>query len=1195
LITDTKNCKDSIPFAITQPDSLSATISVYHPKCYNQQGSFKINTSGGVTPYQYSINGAGYVSSDSFSGLSFGTYSIAIKDANSCVKTYTKTLINPPQFIATYQRDSVKCFGGNDGKITINASGGTWPYTYKKNTITQANNIFSILTPGTYFVQVFDSNNCRIDSNLVIHQYTAVSVATSKTQVNCYGFSTGVINVNANGGNAVYTYSINNGSYVSSSSFTGLPAGTYVIKTKDANGCIHTRNDTIVQNSAVAFVVQSTDNTCFKDSLGKVKLIASGGTAPYQFSFNALPYSAIDSFKNLPAGTYNFLVKDNLSCIANGSITINQPTQISFTATVDSIKCNKSVLGKIQMNVAGGTPNYMYSLNNAAFVTTNSYLNLPTGTYNVRIRDNNLCIRDTNIALYATDSFYFSFVLDSIPCYNFNNGKLTILGFGGAKPYSYNLDGGSYNSSNVFSNIASGNHSFSIRDAYNCVLNRAFTLLNPNKINVIRDSFKNNNCFGESKGAIFTSAYGGTGALSYKWSNGPTGLSNINLLPGTYSISVTDSKNCVEILSQNITSPTQLLVNVTTSKLKCFGDKDAMLSTAVSGGTPGYSYLWSTGSSADYLTDLTPGVYTISVTDNNNCKTSVTTIITQPDSLYYQLAVANSSCKGSNNGQINVTNLRGGTLPYSYSWSHGAGNISQVTNLVPQTKYFVTLTDFNGCKRVDSAFIDTAYALQATLDYISPKCPRSLMDLKIVMSNGQSPFKYKLGNLMNSSGVFTNFLCDKLNIEVEDNSGCKFFKTIDTRPTDTMVTELKNYVPLCEVANVWSSRLYVTGSIPPYSFNWPNAYLTFGDSAMHNKKGTYSVKVTDGNGCVISKTFSLVPLDSALQGYVSSKTNLRCFEIPEGEIRVTTSGGNQPYKYNWNNGDVSPIITNLSANFTYRLTISDRNNCKYELEDSLTQPTKLQFNYIKRDESCSRKEDGTISVRPYGGTAPNKKFAFSLDGKSFTDQSYYSGLAAGAYTVYVGDENQCVVSSPVIIDSGQRIQINLNRNNEIELGKSFQISPILKLNPDTIQNIRYRWVPDEGLSCADCLEPIFSGYAKQEYVLNVLYSDNCMDTASIVINVVNRDAFYVPTAFMPASDKDENKVFRAFGNNILRFTMRIYNRIGEKMFESNDINYGWDGTYKGENARADSYYYTIQYETLDKNKFEYKGDFVLIR
>ena len=1200
LVLDSKNCKDSVSFTITQPDSLRASISLYSPKCYNDLGSIKVNSVGGISPYQISLNGNPYASVDTFSGLTATSHSISIRDANLCIRSYTRSLTNPPQLIATYTRDSVKCFGGNDGQIIISASGGTAPLIYKKNSATQPSNTFSTLTAGSYFVQVFDLNNCHIDTNLTIGQYPQITVSTAKTNINCYGATTGSINLIAGGGRPGYSYSLNLGSFVPSSVFNALSAGNYNLRVRDANGCIFTRLDTLTQNDSISFSIQKSDNKCFGDTLGRIKIIANGGISPYQFSFDGSTYSSLDSFKNLQSRVYNFIIRDNLGCLKANSAQITEPTKVQISAIVDSIKCNKSVLGKIQMVASGGTPGYTYSLNSNPFVTSSLFSNLGTGSYSIKVKDNNQCQRDTTIVLYATDSFYYSILLDSVPCFNQSNGKLTISGFGGRAPYMYNLDGGSYGPLPIFSGLGTGNHTFSIRDNYGCVLNGTFTLLNPSKLNVYLDSFKNNRCFGETNGYIYASANGGTGALTYKWSNGPTTSFNTSLLPGSYTLSVIDSKNCLTTLSQQISSPDEILITANKSSLKCFGDKNASISITVTGGTPNFSYLWSNSNTTSTLSNLGIGLYTVTVTDNNNCTSTSSTTIVQPDSIFFQLKTTNSSCLESEDGQIEIINQIGGTTPYYYIWSNGETAVSKIIGLKPFEKHNVTLIDKNGCKRVDSSSIDTLYVLRANLDYVAPKCPRARMDLKVLPLNGKSPFSIRVNQDSNSSGIFNNVIADLFKINVRDAAGCIFRVTEDSRPTDTMIASLVNYMPQCETGSVWSSRFYVTGGKTPYQFNWANAFQVIpppnGDSAVYNRKGTYTVEVIDGNGCKIKKSFGLYPQETALQGTIISKKDLRCYQLPEGELVAFAKGGSPPYSYVWNHGETKEKATNLSAG-VYRLTIFDKFNCKFEIEDSLTQPPPLYYTYKKVDESCYNRNDGEILLFAKGGTAPLGKYQYSVNNSDFIDKGFFQDLSSGLYSPTVKDENGCKATDSFVLFAGKRVKIELDPVHTPMINNSIVLKPILTLDPDTIQIERYQWSPIDGLNCSDCLEPEFMGYRNQNYILKIYHSNGCLDTVSTRIELQrdSKDGFYVPTAFMPYSEREENREFRAFGNNIRKFTMRIYNRLGEKLFESDHLSKGWNGIYKGEMSRADSYYYYIQYETLENTKHERKGDFILIK
>lgn len=1199
ITLDNNNCKDSAAFNITQPDTLRAGITLYHPKCYNQQGSIKISALGGVSPYNYSI-GSGYQTMDSFSGLNFGNYTITIRDTNMCTRTYSRTLINPPLLTASYQVDSVKCFGGNDGKITITASGGTTPLTYKKNGSTMPSNIFSNLTIGVYQTQILDSNGCILDSNIAVYQYPVLTLTTTKIHIKCFGASTGGITTTGGGGNPNYMYSINGGSYSSSPNFSGLSAGIYQMGIRDANLCVATKSDTLVQRPAIVSSVQIMNNNCFGQNNGKVKILASGGTPPYQYQLNSGSYGSSDSFVGLTAGTYSYTVQDSNLCTQSSSFVISQPTRLGLTLKVDSVKCNKTVLGSIQVNPSGGTPSYQYSINNGAFGGTSLFSNLTIGNYYIQVRDANLCLKDTNMTLYATDSFYFGYVLDSITCYNQNNGRVTMTGYGGRTPYQYNMDAQVFTSSNVISNIPFGSHTMRIRDNYNCVLSAGFSLNNPIQIVTVMDSIVHNPCNQDALGAIYTQSTGGTGTLSLLWSNGKTTANITALVANKYTLTVTDSKGCIDTSSYSVTEPAAILINLAPANLKCYGDRDGKIIATVSGGAGGFSYLWSNSETTKDIIKLGPNSYTLTVTDMNNCTASKTDQIIEPDSLYYTLTKTNSSCIGSDNGSVQSVGIRGGTIPYAYQWStNPGGNPTSINGLSPFQYYVLTVTDFNGCKRIDSAYIDTNYSLRFALSYIAPKCPRGLFDLQVNNLNGATPVQYSIRTKStNTTGYFPSLYADTFTVYGVDNDGCTYSESFDAIPRDTMVTKLINYVPLCEAGNLWASKLNVSGGLTPYTYQWLGAYITMGDSAIHNQQGYFYVSVTDANNCTVKHRFGLFQADSNLQGVIVDKVNLRCYQVPEGGMRIYAKGGTPPYQYLWSTGETSPVVKSLAANTVYRVTISDKNNCKYEVEDSLIQPSKIEISTRVTHESCHNQDDGQIVVGATGGTAPNEKYQYAINGKDYTTRTYFPHLNAGVYVITAMDENLCKTSTDnILIETGNRIQLTIQPEYEVNLGDIMPIQLNVKVTPDTISNIRYEWTPSEMLSCSDCLDPVFNGYATQEFTLLAYHSNGCTDTGYTKVNVrrPDQDTIYLPTAFRPTSNDLQNQTYRAFGNRIAQFKIIIFNRIGEKVFESDDIQKGWDGNYKGEPSSVGVYTYHVEYRMLDNRRHSLSGSFTLLR
>ncbi|MBO9703888.1 MAG: SprB repeat-containing protein, partial [Sporocytophaga sp.] len=226
---------------ITEPTLLSASVSKTDVSCNGAStGSISITTpAGGVAPYEFSVNGGTYQSSGSFTGLAAGTYTLAIRDANSCVVALaTQTITEPTLLSASVSKTDVMCNGASTGSISITTpTGGVAPYEFSVNGgAYQSSGSFTGLVAGTYTLAIRDANACVVAlATQTITEPTLLSASVSKTDVLCNGASTGAISITSPvGGVAPYEYSVNGGAYQSSGSFTGLAAGTYTLSIRDA-------------------------------------------------------------------------------------------------------------------------------------------------------------------------------------------------------------------------------------------------------------------------------------------------------------------------------------------------------------------------------------------------------------------------------------------------------------------------------------------------------------------------------------------------------------------------------------------------------------------------------------------------------------------------------------------------------------------------------------------------------------------------------------------------------------------------------------------------------------------------------------------------------------------------------------------------------------------------------------------------
>ncbi len=256
----------------------------------------------------------------------------------------------------------------------------------------------------------------------------------------------------------------------------------------------------------------------------------------------------------------------------------------------------------------------------------------------------------------------------------------------------------------------------------------------------------------------------------------------------------------------------------------------------------------------------------------------------------------------------------------------------------------------------------------------------------------------------------------------------------------------------------------------------------------------------------------------------------------------------------------------------------------------------LSFDFNTLDLICFGDSNGQIELANISGL--NFPFSYSIDGINFQTELIFDDLPDGQYEVTVQDNLGCQVSQIAIVNAPDQITVEAGDNQLIELGDTTSIN----IASNAIGNIDYQWQPIEGLSCADCPNPTVTIEETTTYVVQVTDEDDCSGADNITITVIPRreNRFVAPNAFSPNAD-GMNDLFRvlAISDNVQNFEMYVYDRWGNQIFFSNDINQGWDGTNKGEEKEMGVYVWFIQYDTPDTNgnleSKSQKGNVTLIR
>jgi gliding motility-associated-like protein len=504
-------------------------------------------------------------------------------------------------------------------------------------------------------------------------------------------------------------------------------------------------------------------------------------------------------------------------------------------------------------------------------------------------------------------------------CFNANNGSISISPSNGTAPYTYLWSNGA-TTQNV-SNLASGNYTVTVSDAAGCSTSASFDVTQPNEFTVTCNP-AGTYCVNNG-GSISTVVSGGTAPFSYAWSNGATGSSVSGLGAGTYSVIVTDANGCTSNCSVTLGVP---VASCSKTDALCFGGNSGTASVSVTGGTTPFTYLWSNGGTTASINGLTAGTYSVTVTASNGCTATCSVTVGQPASaVSVSCSKTDVSCFGGNNGSVSVS-ASGGTSGYSYLWNTGATTAS-VSGRTAGT-YSVTVTDANGCTASCSVTVgQPAAALSASCSKTDVSCfGGNTGSVSVSASGGTSGYSY-LWNTGATTASVSGRTAGTYSVTVTDANGCTASCSVTVgQPAAALSASCSKTDVLCFGGNTGSVSVSASGGTSGYSYLWNTGATTA--SVSGRTAGTYSVTVTDANGCTASCSVTVGQPAAALSGNVTS-TVATCTQS-NSTATANISGGTTPYSYVWSNGQTGASATGYAAG-TYSVVVTDARACQLTL------------------------------------------------------------------------------------------------------------------------------------------------------------------------------------------------------------------------------------------------------------------------
>lgn len=912
---NTNPCIFSVPDIQIRQRNFNVSSIVSQPLCYGDLGTIYLAANDAEPQYFFAlyqggtlVNSVGPITENTytFANLNPGTYTATVETEDGCTYTESIDIIEPPLLTATAAITvPLTC---TDGEITVFPQGGTAPYFYFVNSVTDFQTVPEILVtaPGTYDIIVIDSNNCVTNTSVTVDALLAPEFTVDASNILCTDSNSGIITFNVTNANGnSLQYSIDNGvSFSNSSVFSGLGAGDYEVLvqyTFAASVCL-TDPQTITISASdpiIGTATLSAPYTCASNGIITVTDV-SGGTAPYTYSIDGVNFQTGNTFTGLTNGTYTITILDASDCSVNTTpVTIdalNPPTDLTFSSSPLTCPSNTSTV--TITGTTGGVSPLEYQIIAptsavTAYQSSNVFSDLTPGTYTFQVRDANDCIYSESYTITALDPItVVGQSLNDISCFGAADGEAQFT-VSGTTGFNYSINGGASiagTSPISLTGLAEGTYTIVVTDtATNCEATSAITINQPSTTLTISTNVSPITCL--DNGSVVITATGGWGGNSYgltlpdgtvlpnQTNNTFTGLSQ----DGTYIATVTDLNGCIATEAFNLNIPNTPVASISTTSDFCFdATNGASLEVTVTSGEAPFEYSLNGGAyqSNNVFTNLTPSVYTVSVRDAFGCVVILSAETIAPQLTVSTVLTEDLDCTTSPDAVISGT-ISGGYTPFTYAVSIDGGTFNSLGTTSASFTYVTgtagtyqfEITDAQGCtiqSGITTVNPITSPAISAVVQTQPILCngdSNAAIQVTIDTSVGTAPFVINVNNDttgINYGAQTSGLTAGTYTVTVTDARSCTATETITINEPDAIVVDYHAVDITCTAGGISQGSIIidsVTGGTAPYTYfvTGTNGYSNSESNATGTTSinfdvvdfGLYQINVVDANGCSV--------------------------------------------------------------------------------------------------------------------------------------------------------------------------------------------------------------------------------------------------------------------------------------------------------------------------------------------------------